>query len=473
MVEYDVLPQDFLLKLLPRNLSYSEESYLDNFSTCSTYVKEPRSHQLLGYFERTLRRRSNDFDFLDALDSDCPDLDYDLLQIRKVRGMDTEGTSVDRDHLVVMTAQCSDQGSEEGIFVNMMDDLESIGSQNTIESPQSHMSAGSDVSYFSLDSVGSPDENIHMGPVDQELLSKVVSLQLQNSELNGADRMSDPDHDSAQLSSDKTADNSAVAKTVTSPMEKKLPHLKIDTKNVGSFFTDHSQRYLLPESPVYEEPEFNINKAELRKSSSLKATKTPPGTPSRKKMVRFADAMGLDLESVRHVLDADNPPRIPSSAIKDLKVGVEKERQEVGSRYLDLCFTQPCADSDFMTKVMANKVCLENCVIADMSITGVVRVANIGYHKCVRIRYSINNWVTFYDVMASYVQNSCDGASDRFSFTIVAPPNLGPGSKISFAVSFTVNNMVYWDSNGTKNYDILCFAKTTPTDLEASWLHFV
>ena len=126
-----------------------------------------------------------------------------------------------------------------------------------------------------------------------------------------------------------------------------------------------------------------------------------------------------------------------------------------------------------MTRVMADKVSLENCMITDMSITGFVRVANIGYHKCVRVRYSINNWITFYDVMASYVQNSCDGATDRFSFTIVSPSTLGPGTRISFAVSFTVNDRVYWDNNKSKNYGIVCYAKTTPSDLDSSWVHFM
>ena len=72
---------------------------------------------------------------------------------------------------------------------------------------------------------------------------------------------------------------------------------------------------------LYEDREFDFLKTEnVKRSTSLKTYKTPPGTPSRKKAVRFADALGLDLEDVRHVLNLDDPPNIPASAMKDLKV---------------------------------------------------------------------------------------------------------------------------------------------------------
>lgn len=463
MVEYyDCLPSGYLFRILPRNLSYSEESYLDNLSTCATFVKSPTS-PVIGLFQSRLEFEA------DLLSEMCDTMEAGDMSEAKVKNDDL-GTSVDP---VEVTAKCANGGcednSEEGIFVNMMDDLESVGSHD------SRASACSDPSYFSLESGGSPDENHEPTSCDQICLSEALKQELQKSESlrktasdgsivspNGSGSAKDEDTD---LKKSISADNM---------FETTKASLRIEMSG-NQFLGTGTHRYLLhmPDSPVYDEPEFNINKSELRKSSSLKTKKTPPGTPSRKKMVRFADAMGLDLESIRHVIDADNPPKIPASAISDLKVGVEKDRYDVGSRYLDLCFQQPCVVSNFIGKVMAKKVSLENCVITDMSITGVVRVANIGYHKCVRVRYTINNWVTFYDVMASYVQNSCDGATDKFSFTVVTPPNVGPGSKISFAVSFTVNDTVYWDSNSGINYDIICYAKTTPTELEASWVHFV
>lgn len=459
MVEYDILPEDFIIRFFPRNLSYSEEGYLDNLSTCSPYVKPARSPgTYISYIQSRVKKTRSEL----CNHIDC---EFDILEHNrgKVEVMADEGTSVDPIGEYPETMDLIQNGSEDGIFLNMMDDLDPK------ELPERRNSDGSESTYFSMDSVSSPEESHDIKLEEQTCLNNAVSLELQKSELRKI--VSDS---SIGAIDDSNTNGDGELKKMNSADNLKFAHLKIEVKG-GQFLDTDAHKYLInvPESPVYDEPEFNINKAELRKTSSLKSNKTPPGTPSRKKMVRFADAMGLDLESVRHVLDTDNPPKIPASAIADLKVGVEEDRRDVGSRYLDLCFQQPCARENFMTRVIANKVSLENCVITDMSITGVVRVANIGYHKCVRVRYTVNNWVTFYDVMASYVQNSCDGATDRFSFTIVLPSTIGPGSNISFAVSYTVNDQVYWDSNESRNYSIVCYAKSTPSDLDSSWLHFM
>jgi hypothetical protein len=52
----------------------------------------------------------------------------------------------------------------------------------------------------------------------------------------------------------------------------------------------------------------------IQRSSSLKTGKTPPGTPGRKKIVRFADVLGLDLADVRTFLD--EIPNVPTSAFR-------------------------------------------------------------------------------------------------------------------------------------------------------------
>ena len=231
--------------------------------------------------------------------------------------------------------------------------------------------------------------------------------------------------------------------------------------------------FMSPESPIYEDREFNFTKAELRKSTSLKSSKTPPGTPRRKKVVRFADAMGLDLESVRHVLNLESPPKIPPSAMKDLQTGLGEERKEMGTKFIVETFQQPGADPNFRERVIAQKVVLENALIVSGSITGVVRVANIAYHKAVRVRFTTNDWSTFHDIAASYMHQSNDGPTDRFAFTIVPPPDFGPGSKLQFAISFSANGAEYWDNNYNNNYVFECFAKTVPTETENAWMHFL
>lgn len=448
----DITDEILLLKYLPRNLSYAEEGYLDKYSICADFIRVPKAEKILWY--RAKLKRTEEKMETELQQENCLDV-IDSGKQSKVRDScaNTEDHS-DREEKFYL---CSDSGSEEGVFVNMMDDLDSV---------ESHDGGGSmEEDFFSADSINSPEENDCAGN-NGNVLSERISSELRKVSSDGTiDKIA-----SAEKDLDKTLSTS----DGNLSKQRKIAKLKVELKS-GTLTGEEAHQYLLevPESPVYDEPEFNIDKRQLRKSSSLKSNKTPPGTPRRKKMVRFADVMGLDLESVRHVMNQEQPPRIPASAMADLRIGMEEERKDMGSRYLDICFPQPGALENFMQKVMANKLCLENCIITDLSITGIVRVANIGYHKCVRIRYTINSWVSFYDVMASYVQKSCDGPTDRFSFTIVAPATVGPGSRIEFCISYTVNDTVYWDNNDGQNYVILCYAKTTPVETEESWVHFV
>lgn len=456
MVEYaDECDESSFLKFLPRNLSYAEEGYLDEYSISSEFIRVPKAEKVLLYKARL--KRATEIMEAEMQPENTENGDIDSLNQSKVR-VDGEGTEDDSNQSdKFYLPVCSDSGSEEGVFVNMMDDLDSVGSHDGGGSMESD-------AYFSADSINSPEENDCVSSNEGSNFSERISSELRKVSSDGCiDEKS---------STEKDLDKTLSTSEGNLSKERKFAKLKVELKS-GTLTGADARAYLVPESPVYDEPEFNINKSELRKSSSLKSNKTPPGTPRRKKMVRFADVMGLDLESVRHVMNQEQPPRIPASAMADLRIGMEEERKDMGSRYLDICFPQPGALENFMQRVMANKLCLENCIITDLSITGIVRVANIGYHKVVRVRYSINNWVTFYDVMASYVQKSCDGPTDRFSFTIVAPAAVGPGSRIEFCVSFTVNDTVYWDNNDGQNYVILCYAKTTPTDTEESWVHFV
>lgn len=227
----------------------------------------------------------------------------------------------------------------------------------------------------------------------------------------------------------------------------------------------------------FEDREFDFLKTERpRRSTSLKTYKTPPGTPSRKKGVRFADALGLDLESVRHILNLDSPPKIPDYAVKDLQVGLEEEHKTEGARYLSAIFSQPGSRPDFIQRVLRNKVALENCLVDDksMTVTGTVRVANVSYHKQVTIRTTLNSWLTFEDVPATYVAGSHDTLTDRFSFTITVPYYFNVGNRLEFCVKY-VSDGEWWDSNYGSNYAIVCYAKSVPVSEQSSqsWVHFL
>ncbi|XP_062605301.1 glycogen-binding subunit 76A-like [Saccostrea cucullata] len=427
---------------LPRNLSYTESSYLDCYSVSSNFVYNPRVDREL-YFNAEVEAAKH------VLER-CSKLLRLSVSMNAEEDIDFVPNGSDNVNELIVN-QKSDLDDDALLFAKDMDDLNSVGSST----------GKSSVSDDANDDAYSPESNDLAGTSQgcggslEDAVAEAMQVKMHSDRLK---KCSPPPFVFTDMSFTPSSDDDDAEADVAE--NKTESSLKKD-KSFGS------------QKSLYEENEFNIDKAELRKSSSLKAKKTPPGTPSRKKMVRFADALGLDLEDVRHVLNAENPPKIPASAMADLKVGVETERKDFGKRFLHACFQQPGASENFLQKVLAQKVCLENAIVTDLTITGVVRVANIGFHKVVRVRYTYNAWVSYHDIMASYVQNSCDGPTDRFSFSICAPADLGVSSKLEFALSYTVGDIVYWDNNEGNNYVFECFAKTTPTESRDSWLHFL
>lgn len=223
---------------------------------------------------------------------------------------------------------------------------------------------------------------------------------------------------------------------------------------------------------TYEDREFDFLQSEpVRRTTSLKTYKTPPGTPHRKKAVRFADALGLDLESVRHILNADAPPTIPSSATKHLNL---QEQQNVDAfKFFSVEFNQPGGSCGFIQRVFSQKVVLENCLVNDRDFmaVGTVRVANIAFHKRVTVRYSFDSWKSHNDAVGSYVPASNDGGTDRFAFSFHIPRNLPIGERVQFCVCYITGGMTFWDNNFGSNYSIQCYAKLTDSD--DMWAHFL
>ena len=210
----------------------------------------------------------------------------------------------------------------------------------------------------------------------------------------------------------------------------------------------------------------------VRRCSSLKTGKTPPGTPGRKKIVRFADVLGLDLADVRTFLD--EIPKIPTSAYDDLvdadlslsasdsslnlsqKLNLSASRKT--DKFLLPLFQQPGGQPNYLDKIREKNVCLENAVVSDpidLCIKGSVRVRNLDFHKSVHIRYSLDAWKTYADLQATYVQNSCDGFSDTFSFLLYAN-TISIGQKLELAVRFHCKGCQYWDNNYGANYCFQC-----------------
>ncbi|XP_064089480.1 uncharacterized protein LOC135203603 isoform X2 [Macrobrachium nipponense] len=214
-------------------------------------------------------------------------------------------------------------------------------------------------------------------------------------------------------------------------------------------------------------------KMRIKRSSSLKCGKTPPGTPGRKKIVRFADVLGLDLAAVRTFLAG--VPHVPRSAFWDLEVDREAAAKQGATatapagggggapvcmprRVLTPLFQQPGSHPDFIDRVRHQKVVIENVVVGDdMSVKGVVRVLSMDFHKSVSVRYTFDQWRNFHEATATYVPNSHDGATDRFSFLLWGS-FLQDNGALAFCVRYCTLGQEFWDNNYGRNYTLQCYS---------------
>ena len=98
---------------------------------------------------------------------------------------------------------------------------------------------------------------------------------------------------------------------------------------------------------------------------------------------------------------------------------------------------------------------LEALVVAkDGSIvTGYVRVRNETYEKRVVVRHTQNEWSTYQDTAAEWMESLKGGKCDRFLFQL----NLSKGSfAVHLAIEATQNENTAWDNNCGNNYYIIC-----------------
>ncbi len=185
----------------------------------------------------------------------------------------------------------------------------------------------------------------------------------------------------------------------------------------------------------------NDHSNRIRKSSSLKSGKKLPGTPERKKIVRFADYIGLDLTNIRIFLDEIRKNRESTYldlAYENITENKHLQHQDNSNKKFKVIvpmFQQPVDFHIFLYRLREIKVCLENIMVTrDLSIKGTVRVLNLDFCKSVFLRYTLDNWTTFSDLHGYYVQDSCDSFSDKFQFTLFDTRRLKIGQRMLFAI---------------------------------------
>ncbi|XP_061078230.1 protein phosphatase 1 regulatory subunit 3E-like [Conger conger] len=205
-------------------------------------------------------------------------------------------------------------------------------------------------------------------------------------------------------------------------------------------------------------------------------------SPTSHKKVRFADSLGLELTSVKHFCDADMP-EVPQPVVEKFRRASTNHfsnfdkfpRIPTQSVFMEAQFINPGQLPGFLEKVFDVKVLLECIETNEYSLSGIVRVLNLAFEKNVFLRYTLNNWITFLDVLASYVPHSTDGPTDKFSFKIITPAFLESEDTLQFAIKYCVGQDEFWDNNNGDNYKVRRhrFKISPPREWENGWIHFI
>uniref|UniRef100_UPI00358FB92B protein phosphatase 1 regulatory subunit 3D-like n=1 Tax=Myxine glutinosa TaxID=7769 RepID=UPI00358FB92B len=210
----------------------------------------------------------------------------------------------------------------------------------------------------------------------------------------------------------------------------------------------------------------------------------PRPAACRRKSVRFADSLGLELTAVRHFSPCDEP-LVPAHVF----LGLWSEAPGTcrcadptrATRFVQPLFAQPGAAPSFGERVRSLRLSLESLTADAAGARGRVRVLNLAYHKLVTVRYTFNRWQSFLEVAATYRAPDVAATNhhvledtDRFDFVLPVLPFLRDGDTVEFALRYRVAGADYWDNNDGANYRLLCHTQEVPSPHEdRSWIHFV
>lgn len=108
-------------------------------------------------------------------------------------------------------------------------------------------------------------------------------------------------------------------------------------------------------------------------------------------------------------------------------------------------------------RLLCSKLTLDNLVIdhdtnAKPAIIGRVKVINLGYQKTVFARVTFDDWVTYRDYNAAYLE-SCEENELRYDiFAFGFLRNDGSSKDGKFVLSCIQDGVEYWDNNNEQNY---------------------
>ncbi|XP_005388167.1 PREDICTED: protein phosphatase 1 regulatory subunit 3A isoform X1 [Chinchilla lanigera] len=192
-----------------------------------------------------------------------------------------------------------------------------------------------------------------------------------------------------------------------------------------------------------------------RRSSESSEDMYLDNSTSGTRRVSFADTFGFNLVSIKE-FDSWELPSVSTEF--ELRKDIFHTEEYILSPLFDL----PSSKEDLMQQLQVQKAILESTEYppGSTSMKGIIRVLNVSFEKLVYVRMSLDDWQTYYDILAEYVPNSCDGETDQFSFKIsLVPPYQKDGSKVEFCIRYETSIGTFWSNNNGANYILLCQKK--------------
>ncbi|NXU18596.1 PPR3A phosphatase, partial [Pardalotus punctatus] len=194
-----------------------------------------------------------------------------------------------------------------------------------------------------------------------------------------------------------------------------------------------------------------------RRRTSSASEEEEPDTPTNiSRKVSFADAFGFDLVSVKEF----DTWEIPNTGQDDTEDEVFPQDEYFFSQQ----FTLPASQDELLQKVREQKVTLESVLLLPgvTCMNGIIRVLNVSFQKQVYVRMTLDNWLSYYDILAEFMPNSCGSETDQFCFKIsLVPPYQKDGVKVEFCIRYETSVGTFWANNEDKNYTLICHKRET------------
>ncbi|NWV30163.1 PPR3A phosphatase, partial [Origma solitaria] len=194
-----------------------------------------------------------------------------------------------------------------------------------------------------------------------------------------------------------------------------------------------------------------------RRASSASEEEEADTSTNISRKVSFADAFGFDLVSVKEF----DTWEFPNTGQEDY---LEDEVFPQDEYFFSQQFTLPASQEELLQKVREQKVVLESVLLLPgvTCMNGIIRVLNVSFQKQVYVRMTLDNWLSYYDILAEFMPNSCGNETDQFCFKIsLAPPYQKDGVKVEFCIRYETSVGTFWANNDDKNYTLICHKRET------------